>query len=96
MKYIIILIALMLSSCNDMPFKVDNPQEKTTVEIIDIAKTDTTNYKLIERDGTFYALNNSNGLVEYKFHNYSGKLYTLVSCLFVVGFIIMLTSIFLD
>jgi hypothetical protein len=83
----------MLSSCNDMPFKVGNPQEKTTVEIIDIAKTDTTNYKLIERDGTFYALNNSNGLVEYKFHNYSGGLVTLSLILIVIFFIIALLEL---
>lgn len=85
--FIFILFIGLLSSCNDIPVKVENPDKETTYEIIEKSKQDTTLYKLVEMDEeTIYAINTTDNKVVYKFENYSG---TAIAVVFIFLIIII-------
>jgi len=54
---LIIVLVLMLSSCASGFVKVDSPEKEITLEIIKMAKSDTTEYKIVELDKNIYAVN---------------------------------------
>lgn len=76
MKYLFILFALFLFSCDNVPIKVENPEKITTIEILNLAEKDTTSYKKVEIENTLYLI--SDNEVKYKVNNDSGAVFTLL------------------
>lgn len=92
--FIFIFAALLVVGCSDTPFKVENPKAKTTQEILDLAAdSSATTYVLVELgddDDDVYAVNTNTNLVEYKFVNHSGGVYTGIIMLIIIWILLMI------
>lgn len=73
----LITLTLVLTSCDNTPIRVPNPDKVTTVELQNIAKADTNVYKVVivsDPSGTetMYIINPKIDKVEMKLNNDSG------------------------
>lgn len=73
--FLFITAILLLSSCDNIPMEVENPDKKTTLEILKLAEKDTTLAKVVIIDETLYVLKNNK--VTHEVTNYSGAVTTL-------------------
>jgi hypothetical protein len=89
---IIALLGLSLTSCNNTPTKVENPKKVTTVELQQMAKIDSTTYKVVEKDNTVYVLSTKDNMVVKTVSNDSGLVFTLILFIFVILFIATILS----
>lgn len=89
MKKVIAILALgiALVSCNNAPTKVENPKKETTVELQQLAKADTTKYKVVEKENVMYVLSSKDNVVVKKINNDSGA----IDSLFLFMFVILIT-----
>ena len=83
--FLFITAILLLSSCDNIPMEVENPDKKTTLEILKLAEKDTTLAKVVIIDETLYVLKNNK--VTHEVTNYYGAVSTL--------FVILLLAIVL-
>ncbi len=56
MKKLLLVLGLFLMGCSSDPITVENPEKVTTTEIINLSKSDSTSYKVVELDNTVYIL----------------------------------------
>jgi len=87
--FLFIVAILLLSSCNNTPMEVKNPDKETTLEILKLAEADTTLVKVVIIKETLYVVKDN--VVTHKVSNDSGKLVTLLlfilALLLIVGII---------
>ena len=87
--FLFITTLLLLSSCDNTPMEVENPDKKTTLEILKLAEKDTTTVKVVVLDDTLYVLEDNK--VTHEVINHSGALATLV--LILIMLIVSITII---
>ena len=83
----ILALGIALVSCNNTPTKVENPKKETTVELQQLAKADTTKYKVVEKGNVVYVLYSKDNVVVKKINNDSGA----IDSLFLFMFVILIT-----
>jgi len=81
---IILMLGATMISCNNIPTKVENPKQVTTVELQQLASIDTTTYKVVEKDDTVYILSAKDNFVVKKVDNESGAIKTVVLLFLIV------------
>lgn len=74
MKYLIILLVIFLSSCNNDDIKVKNPETITTLEIKNLADKDSSLYKAVYLKGTMYFYNIRTNKVDISIDNLTGDI----------------------
>lgn len=84
----ILMLGATMASCNNIPTKVENPKQVTTIELQQLASIDTTTYKVVEKDDTVYILSTKDITVVKKVKNESGAVASLILTIFLV-FIVM-------
>jgi hypothetical protein len=84
--FLFIVTILLLSSCDNTPMEVKNPDKETTLEILKLAEADTTLVKVVIIKETLYVVDNN--VVTHKVINDSGKLLTL--WLFIIVFLLII------
>ncbi len=78
-KYILILIiAILLTSCNNKSFEVDNKEKATTLEIQNLSAKDSILYKYVQIEDLSYIVNTKTNLVHYRIRNETGLIETLM------------------
>jgi LysM repeat protein len=85
-KLFIILVLGVLTSCGNIPTKVKNPKEVTTVELQQLAKKDTTTYKVVEKNETLYVISTKDYTVVKRLNNTTG----FVGVAIVLGIIVVI------
>jgi hypothetical protein len=86
--FLFITAILLLSSCDNIPMEVENPDKKTTLEILKLAEKDTTLAKVVIIDETLYVLKNNK--VTHEVTNYYGAVSTLNVILIILIMIILI------
>jgi len=86
--FLFIIAILLLSSCDNIPMEVENPDKKTTLEILKLAEKDTTLAKVVIIDETLYVLKNNK--VTHEVTNYYGAVSTLNVILIILIMIILI------
>jgi hypothetical protein len=88
--FLFIVTILLLSSCDNTPMEVKNPDKETTLEILKLAEADTTLVKVVIIKETLYVVKDN--VVTHKLNNYSGgmKSFALVAISLLFTVIIML------
>jgi PBP1b-binding outer membrane lipoprotein LpoB len=79
--FTMLVLGLLLTSCSDTPIKVEDPKAVTTVELQQLAKIDSTTYKVVEKDNKVYILSTKDNMVVKKISNDSGAFVTAVTIL---------------
>lgn len=90
----LIALTLTLTSCDNTPIKVANPDKVTTVELQNIAKADTNEYKVVYYFSpgggeTMFIINPKIDKVVMKVDNNSGAIDTL-ALVVLMGFLLAL------
>jgi PBP1b-binding outer membrane lipoprotein LpoB len=85
--FLFITAILLLSSCDNTPMEVENPDKKTTLEILKLAEKDTTTVKVVVLDETLYVLRDNK--VTHEVTNYSGTVGSLYVTLIIFIIIIL-------
>jgi PBP1b-binding outer membrane lipoprotein LpoB len=80
--FLFITAILLLSSCDNTPMEVENPDKKTTLEILKLAEKDTTLVKVVVLDNTLYVLEDNK--VTHEVTNHSGAVTTLAVILMIL------------
>ncbi len=93
---IIALLGLSFTSCKNIPTKVENPKEVTTVELQQLAKIDTVTYKVVEKDDTVYVLSTTDNMVVKKVENESGVAPTMLLTICIMLLVFWLILLFID
>jgi len=91
--FTMLALGLVLTSCSDTPIKVQNPKTETTIELQQLAKIDSTTYKVVEKGNEVYILSTEDNMVVKEIRNYSGLVDTallLIVLLFILVFIILI------
>jgi|GEM_PF-4576292 len=85
------IILLGLFSCGE-PIKVTDPEKITTIELLTLAKKDTTTYNVVIKDHVIYAINTNTNLVEIRIRELSSELVgaSVLCLLFGIGIGIVL------
>jgi hypothetical protein len=73
--FLFIVTILLLSSCDNTPMEVKNPDKETTLEILKLAEADTTLVKVVIIKETLYVVKDN--VVTHKVRNDSGIATTL-------------------
>jgi hypothetical protein len=94
--FMVALLGLTMISCHNTPTEVKNPKQETTVELQQLASSDSITYKVVEKDDTVYILSTKDNTVVKKVTNESGTGTTLILMLFIVFVLTMLFLIFKD
>jgi hypothetical protein len=87
-KLLILSLTMLLFSCSNKPFAVEDSQKATTIEVLNALDNDTTCVKIVEIDDTLYVVKDN--LVTHKIRNQSGVVDTLGLII-----IILISGIFL-
>lgn len=59
---LLILSCLLLTSCDTIPIKVENPARETTTEVQQLAKSNTNTYKVVFIKDDAYMINTKTNL----------------------------------
>ena len=94
--FMIAILGLTMTSCNNTPTEVENPKQVTTVELQQLASTDSVTYKVVEKDNTVYILSTKDNTVVKKVNNDSGGIGTLIILVIALFVAIWLMLIFND
>ena len=94
--FMIAVLGLTMTSCNNTPTKVENPKEVTTVELQQLASIDSVTYKVVEKDDTVYILSIKDNTVVKQIRNDSGALTTAVILVFILVVGLWVSLIFRD
>jgi PBP1b-binding outer membrane lipoprotein LpoB len=82
--FTMLALGLLLTSCSNTPTKVEDPKTVTTVELQQLAKIDSTTYKVVEKDNKVYILSTKDNMVVKRISNHSGELLTVVIILMIL------------
>ena len=82
--FMIAVLGLTMTSCNNTPTKVENPKKVTTVELQQLASIDSVTYKVVEKDDTVYIFSTKDNTVVKQIRNDSGALTTAVILVFIL------------
>jgi PBP1b-binding outer membrane lipoprotein LpoB len=86
--FLFITAILLLSSCDNTPMEVENPDKKTTLEILKLAEKDTATVKVVVLDETLYVLRDNK--VTHEVTNQSGAVGALAVTLMISIIIILI------
>lgn len=94
--FMIAILGLTMTSCNNTPTEVKNPKEVTTVELQQLASIDSVTYKVVEKDDTVYILSTKDNTVVKKVENLTGNRGTTAIVILVLFVVIWVMTIFND
>jgi len=95
-KLLILLFSMLLFSCsNTQGTKPFDTQKVTTMEIVNLAKVDSSVYHVAKIDGTLYVLN-KDYLVVDKMTDFTGTADTILLTIFIVLVVIVIYKLIND